>query len=114
MRFLRRLRHQIERLPRYASLALLVVPLAIAEPLKLATVFIVGKGHWLAGVVAMLSAYTISLFALHWLFGVVKPKLLELPWFAAFWTWLLAIRRKTIRWVRGAWASQRRPRRLTP
>ena len=53
------------------------MPLAVAEPLKLATLFIVGKGHWIAGVVAMICAYAVSLFVTERLFQIVKPKLLS-------------------------------------
>jgi hypothetical protein len=87
---MRQLRRRIEKLGPYPSLFLLIIPLAIVEPLKLATVFIAGDGHWIAGLVGLLCAYAVSLFITHWLFGVVKPKLLTLPWFAACWSWLAA------------------------
>jgi hypothetical protein len=95
MRHLQPLRRRIERLGPYPSLFLLIIPLAIVEPLKLATIFIAGDGHWITGLIALLCAYAVSLFITHWLFGVVKPKLLTLPWFAACWTWLAA------KWERG-------------
>jgi hypothetical protein len=41
---LRRLRQQIERLRPYPALLILAVPLAVVEPLKLATIFIAGEG----------------------------------------------------------------------
>jgi hypothetical protein len=96
---LRRLRRQIERLPPYPALLILVVPLAVVEPLKLATIFIAGEGHWITGGVVMLFSYAISLFVTHWLFVVVKPKLISLPWFARAWGWFVAVRDKTWRWV---------------
>jgi hypothetical protein len=96
---LRRLRRQIERLPPYPALLVLVVPLAVVEPLKLATIFIAGEGHWITGGVVMLFSYAVSLFVTHWLFVVVKPKLISLPWFARAWRWFVAVRDKTWRWV---------------
>jgi hypothetical protein len=51
-------------------------PLAVVEPLKLATVFIAGEGHWSMSGLVMLFAYAVSLFVTHWLFVVVKPKFL--------------------------------------
>ena len=90
MRNLRLLRRRIERFGPYPSLFLLMIPLAIVEPLKLATIFIAGDGHWIVGLIALLCAYAASLFITHWLFGVVKPKLLTLPWFAACWIWIAA------------------------
>jgi hypothetical protein len=93
------LRRQIERLPPYPSLFILAVPLAVVEPLKLATIFIAGEGHWITGGLVLLFAYAVSLFVTHWLLRVVKPKLLTLPWFARSWAWFIAARKKTWRWV---------------
>src|SRR5581483_1037740 len=44
---LKGLRRLIRRLPPYPSLVLLVVPLAVVEPLKLTTVLVAGAGHWI-------------------------------------------------------------------
>jgi len=100
MRVLRHLRRQIERLPPYRALVLIAVPLAVAEPLKLATLFIVGKGHWISGVCAMICAYAISLFVTERLFKIVKPKLLTLPWFKTLWLWFIAVRDKAFDYFR--------------
>ena len=83
--WLRPLRRHIERLPPYPSLLIVAAPLAVVEPLKLATLFIAGDGHWIASGFLMLFAYAVSLFVTHRLFGIVKPKLLTLPWFARAW-----------------------------
>jgi hypothetical protein len=66
------LRRQIERLPPYPSLLILAVPLAVVEPLKFATIFIAGEGHWITGGLVLLFAYAVSLFVTHWLLRVVK------------------------------------------
>jgi hypothetical protein len=63
---LRRLRRQIERLPPYPALMILAVPLAVVEPLKLATIFIASEGHWITGGLVMLLAYAVSLFVTEW------------------------------------------------
>ena len=99
MLYLRQFRRRIERLGPYPSLFLLIIPLAIVEPLKLATIFIAGDGHWITGLIALLCAYAGSLFITHWLFAVVKPKLLTLPWFAAYWTWLAATWETARNWL---------------
>jgi hypothetical protein len=39
-------------------------------------------------------AYAASLVLVERLFGIVKPKLLTLTWFARLWSWLLAVRGK--------------------
>jgi hypothetical protein len=105
-RRLARLRQQIARLPPYPALLVVAGPLAVVEPLKLATVLIAGEGHWITSAVVLLFAYAVSLFVTHWLFVVVKPKLLTLPWFA--WTW-----KKFVSWRDRAWrwVSKREARR---
>jgi hypothetical protein len=96
----RRLRRQIERLPPYPALFLVAGPLAVVEPLKLATVFIAGEGHWITSGLVLLFAYAVSLFATHWLFVIVKPKLLTLRWFARLWANFVRVRDKARRWIR--------------
>jgi hypothetical protein len=94
-----RLRRQIEQLPPYPALLILAGPLAVVEPLKLMTILIAGEGHWVTGGLVMLFAYAVSLFLTHWLFVVIKPKLLTLPWFARAWARFATARGKTWRWV---------------
>ena len=52
----------LNRLGPYQSLLILAIPLAIVEPLKLVALFVVGKGHFIAGVLVMICAYAGSLF----------------------------------------------------
>lgn len=106
MQILQHLRCQIERLPPYPSLVLIAVPLAVVEPLKLATLFVVGKGHWITGAIAMICAYAVSLFATERLFAIVKPKLLALPWFKTLWSWFVAARDKALDYFRRPAHSQ--------
>lgn len=97
--WLGRFRRRIERLSPYPALLILAGPLAVVEPLKLVTVFVAGEGHWITGGLVMLFAYAVSLFVTHWLFVIVKPKLLTLPWFARGWAIFVAVRNKIRRWL---------------
>jgi hypothetical protein len=100
MSALRNLERRIKRLPPYPALALVAVPLATAEPLKLVTLFIIGNGHWLVGVVVMICAYAVSLFVTERLFKIVKPKLLTLAWFRRVWARFVAVRDKALDYFR--------------
>ena len=82
------------------TLLTLAVPLAIVEPLKLVALFVVGGGHFIAGVLVMICAYAGSLFISERLFVVLKPKLLTLPWFAFAWRWFVTVRDKLVYWLR--------------
>jgi hypothetical protein len=92
------LRRRIERLGPYQSLVLLAIPLGLVEPLKLAAVAIAGTGHWITGTITVVCAYAVSLLVVERLFGIVKPKLLTLPWFARLWNWFVALRRRALGW----------------
>jgi hypothetical protein len=106
-------RRWVQSLGPYASLCVVVVPLAIVEPLKLVAVVVAGTGHWLTGTVTIACAYAVSLFFVERLFVVAKPKLLTLPWFAAAWKWFVAMRRNALAWIRWPFAGANRaaPRR---
>jgi hypothetical protein len=96
----RRLRWWIEGLGPYQSLLLLAVPTSFVEPLKLVAVAIAGEGHWITGTVTIICAYAISLFVVERLFGIVKPKLLTLRWFARLWYRFVALRGRALALVR--------------
>jgi hypothetical protein len=100
MRIPRSIHRFLNRLGPYQSLLTLAVPLAIVEPLKLVALFVVGGGHFIAGVLVMICAYAGSLFITERLFVVLKPKLLTLPWFAFAWRWFVTVRDKLVYWLR--------------
>ena len=89
---LRKLRHSIEELGPYQSLALLALPLCLVEPSKLVAVALIGDGHWLTGTAMITAAYTASLLCVERLFVITKPKLLKLHWFAKGWAWMIVQR----------------------
>lgn len=98
----------LKRLSPYQSLLILMVPLAITEPLKLVALAVLGEGHFIAGVLVMICAYAGSLFITERLFSVVKPKLLSLPWFAFAWRWFVTVRDKLVYWLRRTWTQLRK------
>jgi hypothetical protein len=94
----------LKRLGPYQSLLFLVVPLTIVEPLKLLALFVIGGGHFIAGILIMISAYAGSLFITERLFTILKPKLLIVPWVACAWRLFVTVRDKLIYWLRRRWA----------
>jgi hypothetical protein len=89
-------RRAVDRLGPYQSLALLLIPLSIVEPLKLAAVAVAGHGHWLTGTGMIVVAYAVSIFLVEKLFVIVKPNLLKLDWFARAWIRFVALRRRVV------------------
>jgi hypothetical protein len=82
------LRSAIERLPPYPSLLLLGIPWLIVETTKLVALALAGEGHWLSGAVFLVCAYGAGALGTERLFVIVKPKLLQLPWFARLWRYI--------------------------
>jgi hypothetical protein len=93
-------RRRIQQLGPYQSLALLMVPAGLVEPLKIFALFVAGAGHWFSGTAMILGAYAISLLVIERLFRVVKPKLMMLGWFASLWIWVVALPGKILAVVR--------------
>jgi len=94
-----RLARRIRNLGPYQSLFLLLVPVSVIEPLKVAALAVAGKGHWITGTAMVIAAYVASILLVERLFKLVKPKLLTLPWFAATWDWFVAIRGRIAGWL---------------
>jgi hypothetical protein len=89
-----KLRARIEQLGPYQSLALLLLPASVVEPLKLIAVAVAGDGHWITGTAMIVAAYGASLLLVERLFRIIKPNLLTLPWFARLWGWFTTLRAK--------------------
>ena len=72
----------IESLPPAATLVVFVVPLAILLPVKIAALWLLHGGHWLAGIGALVFAKLAGLGVTAFVFDVTRPKLLQIAWFA--------------------------------
>jgi hypothetical protein len=102
-------RRHIQQLGPYQSLALMLLPILLVEPLKIVALFVAGSGHWLTGTGMMIAAYAVSLVFVERLFKVVKSKLMAMNWFARIWTWYTAMRDRTWRRLRALTGKRLRP-----
>jgi hypothetical protein len=82
MTFAAAARRRIQQLGPYKSLAILLVPLLIVEPVKMAGMAFVGLGHWAGEVCMIVGAYSASLLVVDRLYRIVKSKLYTIPWCA--------------------------------
>jgi hypothetical protein len=82
MTFAAATRRKIQQFGPYKSLALLLVPLLIVEPVKMAGVAFSGLGHRVGGACMIVGAYAAGLLLVDRLFRVVKSKIYTLPWCA--------------------------------
>lgn len=102
-------RRQIQQLGPYQSLALMLLPILLVEPLKIVALFVAGNGHWLTGTGIMMAAYAVSLVFVERLFKVVKSKLMTMNWFANMWTWFTEMRDAMWRRLRALTGKRIRP-----
>ena len=102
-------RRRIQQLGPYQSLALMLLPILLVEPMKIVAVLVAGGGHWLTGTGIMIAAYAVSLVFVERLFKVVKSKLMTMNWFANMWTWFTEMRDATWRRLRALTGKRLRP-----
>ncbi len=72
----------IERLPPYATLVVFFVPGVLLFPFKIAALWLIGRGQFVAGALVFAAAKVIGTGALAFLFHVCHAKLMTIPWFA--------------------------------
>lgn len=101
MTFAAAARRRIQQFGPYKSLALLMVPLLIVEPVKMTGVAFVGLGHWVGGACMIIGGYAAGLLVVDRLYRVMKSNLYTIPWCASLATKLQAILARG-RWKRTA------------
>ena len=77
-----RLHAWIEGLNRYVALALVLVPLAILEPVKPVAFYLTAKGHLLSGGAVLVLGEIIKVTLVGQVIEIAKPKLMSFRWFA--------------------------------
>ena len=81
-KLLKRARLWITSLSPCPALALFAVPVIILEPAKPLSAYLIGTGHFFAGVAVFIAAEVLKLTVVERLFHLNKKKLLSLPAFA--------------------------------
>jgi hypothetical protein len=62
-------RRRIQQFGPYKSLAVLLVPLMVVEPVKMTGVAFVGLGHWVGGACMIVGAYAAGILVVDRFFG---------------------------------------------
>ena len=99
----------LKRLPPRWAFVVLILPSLLILPIKLAAVWLVAKGHVLMGVGIVIAAKLFGTALLAWLFQLIQPALMQLPWFARFYARWTAWKADLLAWVRasGVWRTAR-------
>jgi hypothetical protein len=82
MTFAAAIRRKIQQFGPYKSLAVLLVPLLVVEPVKMTGLAFVGLGHWVVGACMIVGAYAAGILVVDRLFRIVKSELYTMRWCA--------------------------------
>jgi hypothetical protein len=99
----------LKKLPPRAAFVVLLLPSLLILPIKLAAVWLVAQGHVMLGVGIVVAAKLIGTALLAWLFQLIQPALMQLPWFARLYLRWTAWKAELLAWVRasGVWRTAR-------
>jgi hypothetical protein len=79
----------IAPLPPYPTLLVFLVPVLLLLPLKFLGLWMLAHGSWLGAMAVLALAKVVSMGVTAFIFEVTRPKLLQLPWFRAFYEHML-------------------------
>lgn len=106
---IRQIESLLKRLPPRWALVVLVLPSLLILPIKLLAVWLVAEGRVTLGIAVIVAAKLIGTALLAWLFQLIQPALMQLPWFARLHGRWTAWKAELLAWVRASavWRSAR-------
>ena len=99
----------LKRLPPRWAFVVLLLPSLLILPVKLLALWLVAEGRVTLGITVIIAAKLIGTALLAWLFQLIQPALMELPWFARLHGRWTAWKADLLAWVRAsaAWRAAR-------
>ena len=79
-----RVESALRALPPWAAVLAFFLPVLLLLPVKLFGLFLLGEGHALSALLLLLAAKLVGTAILAWLFQLVEPALMRIPWFARY------------------------------
>lgn len=98
----RRCEGWLSRLPPRWALVVLLLPSLLILPVKLGALWLVAQGQVTLGVGLVVAAKLAGTALLAWLFQLIQPALLQLPWFARLYARWTAWKAGLLAWVRAS------------
>jgi hypothetical protein len=99
-----RLERWISSLPPYAAMLVFFVPALALLPVKLLALYWIGQGHALLGLALIVVAKITGTALVARLFGLTRPALLRLAWFAHVYTRWVTWKTALLARLRASWA----------
>ncbi len=99
----------LKRLPPRWAFVVLILPSLLILPIKLLAVWLVAQGRYGLGVALVIGAKLVGTALLAWLFQLIQPALMQLPWFARFYARWTRWKADLLVWIRssGVWRTAR-------
>lgn len=99
----------LKRLPPRWALVVLLLPSLVILPIKLLAVWLLAEGRVTLGIAVIVAAKLVGTALLAWLFQLIQPALMQLPWFARLHGRWTAWKAELLAWVRASavWRSAR-------
>ena len=106
---IRQLETLLRRLPPRWAFVVLVLPSLLILPVKLAALWLMAQGRVVLGVSVVVLAKLLGTALLAWLFQLIQPALMQLPWFARLHARWTAWKTELLAWVRASavWRTAR-------
>lgn len=92
--FIHHTEQRIAVLSPYAALGVFITPSLVLLPLHVIEFYTFENGHWVWGILALVSAKLISVGLFARIFNLTKPALLQLDWFTYIYCHVMAYRNK--------------------
>jgi hypothetical protein len=104
----------LRALPPWAAVLAFFVPVLMLLPVKLFGLFLLGEGHALSALLLLLAAKLFGTALLAWLFQLLEPALMRIPWFSRWYprwkTWkdgvLMQVRGTRIWGMARSWTAR--------
>jgi hypothetical protein len=107
LRMLKALERLIERLPPYWALVVFALPAVLLLPVKLLALYSIAHGHATIGIMVIIVAKVTGTVLAARLYGLTKPALLSLAWFARWNDAFIGFKDRMIARLRATEAWQR-------
>jgi hypothetical protein len=107
---LRWLDARLARVPSMVALVILLVPVALLFPVKIAGLWMIASGRFMMGCCTMLLAKIASTAIVARIFLTCRPQLMRMPWFARLFNVACALRDRVHDWLarQPAWRDAKR------
>lgn len=93
----------LARLPPYAALVALVLPMSLLLPLKLVALWLLANEHFVSASLLFVGAKIASTALIARIFLLVKPALMQIGWFATLFNWFMPWKDALYAQIRASW-----------